>query len=71
MSGALRPWVDLKPHCVLEWQNIGCSYKQAEGLKHVLQGVWGTALPGEMQVKLAGVQGWSTGHDVTTSGVDS
>lgn len=37
----------------LEWQGLGCSYNGSHGKLVVLQDVWGSALPGEMQVRPA------------------
>lgn len=34
----------------IEWQDIGCKYSTPVGQKTVLEGIWGRASPGEMQV---------------------
>lgn len=36
----------------IEWQGLGCSYRSGGGTTVVLEGVWGKALPGQMQVRL-------------------
>ncbi|GFH33456.1 ABC transporter G family protein, partial [Haematococcus lacustris] len=40
------------PLAVLQWEDLGCSYKSAAGVRVVLQGVWGGICHGEMHALL-------------------
>jgi hypothetical protein len=47
----LRQHLSVQPETFdMEWQEMGCSYTIAGATKVVLQGIWGRARPGEMQV---------------------
>jgi hypothetical protein len=47
----LRQHLSVQPETFdMEWQEMGCSYNIHGSTKVVLQGIWGRARPGEMQV---------------------
>jgi hypothetical protein len=47
----LRQHLSVQPETFdMEWQEMGCSYTIHGATKVVLQGIWGRARPGEMQV---------------------
>jgi hypothetical protein len=47
----LRKTMSIRVQAVeLEWHNIGCSYSRNGKIEPVLQGIYGKACPGEMQV---------------------
>lgn len=58
----MKPWqgqqtLHVQPAPIsIEWQGLGCSYRSGGGTTVVLEGVWGKALPGQMQVRLPGFQ---------------
>lgn len=48
----LRQHLSVQPETFdMEWQEMGCSYNIQGTTKVVLQGIWGRAHPGEMQVR--------------------
>jgi hypothetical protein len=48
----LRQHLSVQPETFdMEWQEMGCSYNIHGATKVVLQGIWGRARPGEMQVR--------------------
>jgi hypothetical protein len=54
----LRQHLSVQPETFdMEWQEMGCSYTIHGATKVVLQGIWGRARPGEMQVRHGCSQG--------------